>query len=130
MRLHIDEPEELAGCFIEIDERGWSRAMLEEAYKADANWAEMWRKKVTACRLVLPDGTEITDSAVIPDRLDELDIRLYNFTLRAMRTTCDYLATLGEVKRRTSFGAGGSAMKTTMTTAPNSTGTKMSDGAA
>lgn len=130
MRLHIDEPEELAGCFIEIDERGWSQAVLKKAYEDDANWREIWGQKVTACRLVLPDGSEVVDPAVVPDRLDDLDIRLYNFTLRAMRTACDYLATLGEVKRRTSFGAGGSATKTTMTTAPNSTTTRIADGAA
>ena len=131
MRIDIDEPEELAGCFIELDEHGWSNAVLKRAYSTDDDkaWSELWQRQVTACRLLTPTGEEITDPNVVPDRIDDLDIRLYMFTMRALRTACDYLSSLGEVNRRASFGAGGSATMKTMTTAPNSTTTRTAGGA-
>jgi hypothetical protein len=109
----------LEECFVEVDER-WSIRELNRIYESRDAWLELYGRKVLAVNLLTAEGEAITDPAQVIERFDDLDIRLAKLVNNSLANAVDYLATLGEVNKRVSFGAGALA-KTTMTTAPNST---------
>ena len=117
----------LEECFVEVSER-WAVRELAEVYAGRDAWLALFRRKVVGCHLLTAEGEAIDDPAQAIERFDELDVRLARLVNLSLSNAVDYLATLGEASKRVLSGAGGLA--TTMTTAPNSTTTRIADGAA
>lgn len=95
----------------------WTRQELAEYLTAKGPpFVALFVQKVTACHMVQPDGTVITDPATALELRDTFDLRLVRFPTAAVLEATDYLLGLGEVnKRLSSAGAGGAAR---MTAAP------------
>lgn len=123
----FSEAAGLEECFVEVSER-WAVRELAEVYGGRDAWLAIFQRKVTGCHLLTAEGEAIDDPAQILERFDDLDMRLARLVNLSLSNAVDYLATLGEASKRVLSGAGGLA--TTMTTAPNSTTTRIADGAA
>jgi len=123
----FSEAAGLEECFVEVSER-WAVRELAEVYGGRDAWLALFRRKVVGCHLLTAEGEAIDDPAQILERFDDLDVRLARLVNLSLSNAVDYLATLGEASKRVLSGAGGLA--TTMTTAPNSTTTRIADGAA
>ena len=116
----------LEECFVEVSER-WAVRELAEVYAGRDAWLALFQRKAVGCHLLTAEGEAIDDPAQAIERFDELDVRLARLVNLSLSNAVDYLATLGEASKRVLSGAGGLA--TTMTTAPNSTTTRIADGA-
>lgn len=73
----------------------------------------IFARKVTACHLVTPDGTVITDPAAVLENRGKFDLRLVRFPTTAVLEATDHLLTLGEANKRLSSAGAGVAARTT-----------------
>lgn len=93
-------------CFVEVAD-GWTVRDLNELYRQET-WQALWLKKVVALRIDTADGEILSEPQQVLDRQEDLDVVVYRFVDNSLLAAVGYLATLGGVKRRVSFGATGS----------------------
>ena len=123
----FSEAAGLEECFVEVSER-WAVRELAEVYGGRDAWLAIFQRKVTGCHLLTAEGEAIDDPAQILERFDDLDMRLARLVNTSLSNVIDFLATLGEANKRVLSGV--AVPVKTMTTAPNSTTTRIADGAA
>lgn len=121
MRYECDDPA-FAGSFIEFSE-SWSRGEVRAAWAAkEVDLLDILRRKITALYLPCVNGDPITDpDDLTPERLGDVDTRLYTWFANAWIKCMDDLANLGNALGRQLFVTSAGL---TPTTQAKATGTK------
>lgn len=87
---------EFEGCFVDVEDI-WTRPERAEYLAAnDAQTFDIIRRRVTACHLLLVDGTFCDDPKALTEAtIDHMDVRLVAFLSGALNAAYSHVSSLG-----------------------------------